>query len=66
MELYPEKNDFCELADWALNEKLFPKAQEMSANEIEELYKKVHHHFFSEMYRLLTRYYKKKIENPLE
>jgi hypothetical protein len=63
-KLYPKKIGLCELAEWALEEKLFPKAPNMEAYEIEKLYQKVHHHFFSEMYGLLTKCYRCKIDNP--
>jgi len=63
-ELYPEKKNLCDLAEWALEEKLFPKAPNMTTDDIKKLYQKVHHHFFSEMYGLLTKYYRRKIDNP--
>ena len=63
-ELYPEKKNLCDSAEWALEEKLFPKAPDMTADEIKKLYQKVHHHFFSEMYGLLTKYYRCKVDNP--
>lgn len=63
-KLYPEKIGLCESAEWALEEKLFPKAPDMTADEIKKLYQKVHHYFFNEMYGLLTKYYKCKIDNP--
>ena len=63
-ELYSEKRDLCELAEWALEEKLFPKAPDMTVDEIKKLYQKVYHYFFSEMYSLLTKCYRRKIDNP--
>lgn len=63
-ELYPERKNLCDLAEWALEEKLFPKSPDMMADEIKKLYQKVHHYFFSEMYGLLTKYYRRKIDNP--
>jgi len=63
-ELYPEKIELCDLSEWALEEKLFPKAPDMTADEIKKLYQKIHHFFFSEVYGLLTKYYGRRIENP--
>ncbi len=63
-ELYPPKRDLIKLAEWALEEKLFPKAPDMKASEIQQLYQKVHYYFFSEMYNLLTCYYGQNIDNP--
>lgn len=63
-KLYPEKRELCDLSEWALEEKLFPKAPNMKAREIEKLYQKVHHYFFSEMYSLLTKYYRRRIDSP--
>lgn len=65
-KFYPERKDISELAEWALEEKLFPKAPDMTADEIKKLYQKVHHHFFSEMYCILTKYYSRKVDNPKE
>ena len=63
-KLYPEKKNLCDLAEWALEEKLFPKAPDMTVDEIKKLYQKVHRHFFNEMYGLLTKYYRRNIDNP--
>lgn len=63
-KFYPEKGELCELAKWALEEKLFPKAPNMKADEIEKLYQKAHYYFFSEMYNLLTKYYRHRIDSP--
>ena len=62
--LYPEKSRFYELTEWALEEKLFPKAPNMTAKELEKFYQKVHYYFFSEMFHLLTQYYGRKVESP--
>ena len=61
---YPQKKELSELADWALEEKLLPKAPMMKAIEVIKLYQKVHNYFFSEMYSLLTQYYGCRINNP--
>ena len=63
-ELYPPKRDLIKLAEWALEEKLFPRTPYMKAREIQQLYQKVHYYFFSEMYNLLTYYYGQNIDNP--
>jgi len=63
-KFYPEKRELCELAEWALEEKLFPRTLYMKASEIQQLYQKVHYYFFSEMYNLLTCYYGQNIDNP--
>ena len=63
-DLYPEKEELCELSQWALEEKLFPKDTSMTGQEIEQLYSKVHRYYFYEMYVLLSKYYNTPIENP--
>lgn len=63
-KFYSEKRELCELAEWALEEKLFPKASDMTAYEIRKLYQEVHHYFLSEMYGILTKYYRCNIDNP--
>lgn len=65
-KFYPGERNLYELAEWAVEEKLFPKAPDMTADEIKKLYHKVHYYFFSEMYDLLTKYYGRKIDNPKE
>jgi len=65
INLYPEKRDLIKLSELSLEEKLFPKAPNMKADDIEKLYQKVHHYFFCEMYKLLTKYYRRKIDNPM-
>jgi len=54
---YHEKNNLCQLSQWALEEKLLPQAPLMTAQEVQTLYAKVHSYFFCEMYRVLTKYY---------
>lgn len=61
---YSGKKELCELAGWALEEKLFPRSVEMSAQEVKQLYTIVHHHFLKEMYDLLTHYYGQKVDCP--
>lgn len=56
-ELYFEKTDFHQLSRWALEEKLFPKAPVMTAEEVKSLYCKVHSYFFTEMFKVLAKYY---------
>jgi hypothetical protein len=64
IDFYPEKEELCEISRWALKEKLFPKDKKMTAQEIEQLYSKVHRHYFEEMYLLLSEYYDTPINNP--
>jgi len=63
-ELYPKKSELCELSEWALEEKLCPKAPYMKAQDIQRLYRKVHCYFINEMYHLLSKYYKRKVRGP--
>jgi len=63
--LYPERKEICELAEWALEEKLCPKAPYMKGCEVQALYGKVHYYFHKEMYNFLTRYYGHKISSPI-
>ena len=56
--------ELMDLANWALEEKLFPKAEGMSSSAIEGLYKKVNHLFFKYFYSTLSIYYKKEIRCP--
>lgn len=53
-----------ELATWALEEKLFPKAIGMNSSDIENLYKEVNSLFFKYFYSTLSKYYKKEIRRP--
>jgi len=62
--LTPHRTAFLELADWALKEKLEPKAPDMSAKEVKELYIKVHECFFDEMFILLSAYYNIPVHTP--
>jgi len=52
------------LSDWALHEKLEPKAPIMRVNEIKNLYAKVHKIYVDEMFKMLSHRYKTKIEKP--
>ncbi len=64
IKLYPEKIDLLILCQWALEEKLFPTAPDMTTEEVENLYCKVHRYYFSEMYQLLSKYYGRKVNTP--
>jgi len=64
IDLYPEKEELCELSKWALEEKLFPKDKQMTGQEIEQLYSRVHRHYFDEMYVILSKYYNTPIKSP--
>lgn len=55
--LYFEKTDFHQLGQWALEEKLFPKAPVMTDEEVKSLYCKVHSYYFTEMFKVLAKYY---------
>ena len=64
--VYPGRTQFLKLAEWALNEKLEPNAPVMSPKEIKELYSMVHTHYFNEMFVVLSAYYKKSVQTPLD
>ncbi len=53
-----------DLSKWALEEKLFPKSEGMSSNEIEFLYRKVNKMFFKYFFSTLSSYYNESIERP--
>jgi len=53
-----------DLAQWALDEKLFPRTVGMTSEEINNLYQSVHRLFFLHMYSSLSIYYKTKIDKP--
>lgn len=59
-----DDKDLLELSKWALEEKLFPKSEGMSTNEISELYKIVNTLFFKYFYSTLSIYYGKDIDCP--
>ena len=61
IELYPHRKDVHEIARWALEEKLWPQAPDMSAENVKALYTKINQLFFAEMLNLLSHYYGRKI-----
>jgi len=61
---YSQDNKLLELAQWALDEKLFPKSKGMSAREINDLYYDVNRLFFKYFYSTLSKYYKDGINIP--
>jgi len=60
-DIYLDNKDLCQLSQWALEEKLFPKCNKMSGEEVEELYGKVSSCFFKEMFRLLSCCYSRPV-----
>ncbi len=55
--LFPKNDSMIQLNDWALKEKLQPKAPVMNNQELKELYNKVQTRFFLEMFSLLSKLY---------
>ncbi|BDY04072.1 hypothetical protein [Ferrimonas sp. YFM] len=64
LENHSNDNDLLDLSKWALEEKLFPKSEGMSAEQVKELYEKVNTLYFKYFYSTLSLYYKRKIERP--
>lgn len=62
--LYPDKKRLLELSQWALTEKLWPQAPDMSPQELFQLYSPVHEHFLREMYYALSTSFGRKIKGP--
>lgn len=65
-KLYPEKNEFIELSQWALAEKLRPQAPLMNPDDVRCLYGRVHRCYFIEMYRGLSIYFGKSVNGPAD
>jgi len=63
-ELYCEKKELVKLSQWALEEKLRPKAVKMKSREVRKMYESVHRHYFSEMYHALSLHFSKQINGP--
>jgi len=63
-KLYSHKKELCALSEWALSEKLEPKAPEMSKYEVESLYSNVHFYFLKEMFIVLSKRFKTIIRKP--
>jgi len=59
-----DKSTLCELAEWALEEKLFPKETLLTKEDIKKLYSTIHHFYLDEMFSALSRYYHIKITKP--
>jgi hypothetical protein len=57
-------NQLLNLANWALDEKLRPRAIGMNNNEVKELYVNVNRLFFKYFYSTLSLYYKSDIKKP--
>jgi hypothetical protein len=66
LRLYPEKEEFHKLCQWALAEKLRPQAPLMNADDVRSLYKRVHTFYFTEMYRGLSIYFGKSVSSPAD
>jgi hypothetical protein len=63
-ELYTHKKELCLLSDWALDEKLKPKAPTMNQDEVKNLYFKVHQFFINQVSGVLSSRFKTKINKP--
>jgi hypothetical protein len=61
---YCTDTQLLDLSKWALEEKLFPKSENMSRDEIQDLYKKVNILFFKYFYSTLSIYYRGNITRP--
>jgi len=62
--LYSHKKELCLLSEWAFHEKLEPKAPNMNADEVKKLYLKVSQFYIDEMFKMLSKRYKTKINKP--
>lgn len=60
-ELYSDKSGVISLSRWALAEKLEPRAPDMSASEVRDLYSRVHRIYVDEMYDALSRHFRQRI-----
>jgi hypothetical protein len=61
---YCNDNQLLKLAKWALDEKLLPKSENMSSDEVRELYQKVNNLFFKYFYLTLGEFYGGSISAP--
>ena len=61
---FSNDNQLLDLANWALDEKLRPRAIGMNNNEVKELYVNVNRLFFKYFYSTLSLYYKSDINKP--
>ena len=65
-EYFPERSELEQIAQWALDEKLVPKAPAMSAVDIQMLYNQVSNLFFSEMLKNLSLLYRRPIHTVMD
>jgi hypothetical protein len=65
-EHFPKNTGLMDLVEWAIAEKLRPRAEMMSTAEIEELYENVSSLFMKEMLRAMSLYYEVGIRNVRE
>ena len=63
-KLYSDNKELCLLSDWALSEKLEPKAPHMDKHDVKKLYVKVHKNYIEEMLIVLSKRYHVKIDKP--
>lgn len=64
LEEFSDDADLITLAQWALEEKLFPKYEGMSTAQVQRLYKKTHSLFFKYFYFYLSKYFRRNISLP--
>lgn len=64
LELYAEKGDIHGLCQWALEEKLYPTAPDMTAAEVRELYDRVRLTYLREMYTALSWHFRRSVTGP--
>jgi predicted nucleotidyltransferase len=63
-KLYEYKKELNILCDWALTEKMEPKAPEMDKGDVVNLYSKIHKIFIHEMYTAIGKRFLSKINKP--
>jgi len=63
-KLYSHKKELCTLSEWALSEKIKPKAPFMENSEVKKLYEKVHKYYIEEMLIVLSKRFHIKINKP--
>lgn len=66
IKYHTNNQNLISLANWALQEKLWPKSEGLNEKQFISMYKQVHELFFIHMFKYLSIYYKSPINKPLD
>lgn len=64
VQMLPKESELADLLQWAITEKLCPRADQLNENEARNLYRTVRDNYVREMYKVLSLHFGRSVSGP--